>query len=87
MGRKQHTNPRQNPPEPGLPTKAEQRRLRVRSWICQCRWISESAEAMAARKREEEKRQKEIRRHEMFPVSDEDKTIKSNPDYVGEVNP
>jgi len=72
MGRKKHKNPRQNPPEPGLPTKGERLSTRVRSWIRQCRWISESAEQMATKRREEEKRLKEMKRHEMMPVSEED---------------
>ena len=72
MGRKKHTNPRRNPPEPVLPTKRERLETRVRSWIRQCRWISESAEQMATRRREEEKRLKEMKRHEMMPVSEED---------------
>lgn len=72
MGRKTHTNPRRNPPEPGLPLKRERLETRVRSWIRQCRWISESAEQMATKRREEEKRLKEMKRHEMMPVSEED---------------
>ena len=72
MGRKKHKNPRKNPPEPGIPTKGERLRARVRSWIRQCRWISESAEQMATKRREEEKRLKEMKRHEMMPVSEED---------------
>ena len=71
MGRKQHMNPRQNPPEPGLPTKVEEARARLRSWIHDCRWISESAEQIATRRREEEKREKELRRHEMLPMNEE----------------
>jgi len=72
MVRKKHTNPRRNPPEPGLPTKGERLSARVRSWIRQCRWISESAQQMATKRREEEKRLKEMKRHEMMPVSEED---------------
>lgn len=71
MGRKKHTNPRLNPPEPGQPTKRETMQARVSSWIRQCRWISESAEQMATKRREEEKRLKELRRHELYPSSEE----------------
>jgi hypothetical protein len=71
MGRTQHTNPRQNPPEPDQPTKKERSSGRVRTWIRECRWISESAEQMAAEKREKLKREKEARRHEMYPSSEE----------------
>lgn len=71
MGRMTHTNPRQNPPEPGQPTKPESTQARVGSWIRQCRWISESGEQMATKRREEEKRLKELRRHEMYPSSEE----------------
>jgi len=72
MGRKKHKNPRLYPPEPGVPTKGERLQARVRSWIRQCRWISESEQQMATKRREEEKRLKEMKRHEMMPVSEED---------------
>ena len=71
MGRKNHTNPRQNPPEPGMPTKGERLQTRVRSWIRQNRWISESEQQMATQRREDEKRLREIRQHEMYPTSEE----------------
>lgn len=71
MGRSQHTNPRQNPPQAQQPTKKERSSGRVRTWIRQCRWISESAEEMAAQRRAEEKRLRELRQHEMYPSSEE----------------
>lgn len=75
MGRDQHTNPRQNPPLSQQLTKKERSSERVRSWIRQCRWISESAEQMAAKRREKEKREKEQRQHDMLPRSKETQLV------------